>query len=334
MPYRSKSILIQSDTEYCLYIHPAEKERAKAIVGHRWDTERNCWLYPLTKLIHDAIITEFGDELIEQSNKHTPETTNTVESIEELVERNKILSEENETLLTKLTDVIKSISTLQTNSQRLNLDNSNLRSQLDELQERYDNLAEEFNELQKIEAVLPSTSRLSEPNLQQLISEIAQRDTQINDLLRKLREYQGKYIRLQKEIEEIRSLHLHDATTNSPMSSYKIIALEATGNDTQYAQLLDKLVIDRNLPIQLAVSVERKLKTMLKIPNADSIQLNELLMRIKDMEVLSVDALDLAHLLRKQRNLIAHSKINEKFYIARALMCLYASALLWPELPK
>lgn len=57
--------LKQTESEYLLFIPPSQKERAKAINGRRWDIDRKCWVYPRNPRTYDALIAEFGDDLVE-----------------------------------------------------------------------------------------------------------------------------------------------------------------------------------------------------------------------------------------------------------------------------
>src|SRR5262249_34589410 len=61
--------LRETDTEFLLFIHASQKERAKDIDGRRWDTNRRCWMYPKTARVYDAIIAEFGDDMVSCSAK-------------------------------------------------------------------------------------------------------------------------------------------------------------------------------------------------------------------------------------------------------------------------
>jgi chromosome segregation ATPase len=56
--------LQETASEFLLFIHASQKERAKAIDGRRWDTERRCWVYPKTARVYDAIVAEFGDDMV------------------------------------------------------------------------------------------------------------------------------------------------------------------------------------------------------------------------------------------------------------------------------
>ena len=55
--------IIETLTEYLLFIPKEQKDRAKNIVGRKWDTNRTCWVYPKTNQMHGALIAEFGNEL-------------------------------------------------------------------------------------------------------------------------------------------------------------------------------------------------------------------------------------------------------------------------------
>jgi hypothetical protein len=51
-----------TDTEYLLWIHAKEKERAKRIPGASWDNSRGCWVFPRTRQVRDKLQAEFGKE--------------------------------------------------------------------------------------------------------------------------------------------------------------------------------------------------------------------------------------------------------------------------------
>jgi hypothetical protein len=61
--------LRETDTEFLLFIHASQKERAREIEGRPRDTERRCWVYPKTARVYDAIIAEFGDDMVSTSIK-------------------------------------------------------------------------------------------------------------------------------------------------------------------------------------------------------------------------------------------------------------------------
>jgi hypothetical protein len=63
----TRTQLGQTDTELLLFIHASQKERAKRIERRRWDPKRRCWVYPKSTLVYDALVAEFGDDLVSLS---------------------------------------------------------------------------------------------------------------------------------------------------------------------------------------------------------------------------------------------------------------------------
>lgn len=285
MPYPDKPTLKQTSTEFLLFIHPAEKERAKVIGGYRWDTQRKCWVYPRTKRVYDALIAEFGDQLIAQPGIGPFPQPPPGDPLEDLRKKNKLLAEENERLQASIIE-------------------------------------------------LSRTTSLSQPEFQQLRAEVTKRDAQLADLQRRLIEAQEQHKNARSEADSLRSELKRRDADKSIQTQIKAMALEATGNDDKFAALLEQLDFGTNLPIKLARFLERELRNLLVVPEDDRVDLNELLQQAKDAEILPRDAIDLAHLIRKQRNIIAHADAYEKTYQARSIMCLFASALLWPEFPE
>jgi hypothetical protein len=57
-------------------------------------------------------------------------------------------------------------------------------------------------------------------------------------------------------------------------------------------------------------------------------------MRAKDADLLSQEAINLAHIIRSQRNILAHEKIDIRTHQARVLLMLFAAAVLWSLLPE
>src|SRR5262249_1117254 len=86
--------LQETDSEFLLFIHAAQKERAKAIDGRRWDTERRCWVYPKTARVYDAIIAEFGDAMVACSVRRP--------SLQSAAAQTGSLQEENQSLRSEL----------------------------------------------------------------------------------------------------------------------------------------------------------------------------------------------------------------------------------------
>lgn len=285
MPYPDKPILKQTSTEFLLFIHPAEKERAKVIGGYRWDTQRKCWVYPSTKRVYDALIAEFGDQLLVQPGAEPLPKPPPAEPLEDFRKKYELVAEENKRLEAKIVELSK--------------------------------------------------TSVSQPEIQQLRTDLTKRDTELSELRRRLVEAQEEHEKVRREADNLRAELKRRDADRSIQTHIKAMALEATGNDGKFAALLEQLDFSTNMPLKLARILERELRRLLGIPEDDrTVDLNELLQQARDADILPRDAIDLAHLIRKQRNVIAHADKYEKTYQARAIMCLFASALLWPEFPE
>lgn len=281
MVYANKPTLVQTETEYLLFIHPAEKERAKVIGGHRWDPGRRCWVYPRTKRVFDALYAEFGDQLVRQIQSEPPQPAAS-EPQPDYAALNERLLAENEKLKTMVVE-------------------------------------------------LSSKSSAPQAELQHLRQEAALRDSQLTELHQQIAQLQEQLAGARREADRLRAeLNSHD-NGSSCERRMKYLAIQATGNDEAFAELLEQVSIDDRLPFRLANQLEAQLRGLMKVPDDERADLYDLLQQVRETEVLPQDALDLAHLVRKQRNIIAHSDPEEHTCQARAIICLFAAALLWPE---
>ena len=120
---------------------------------------------------------------------------------------------------------------------------------------------------------------------------------------------------------------------NSCSLSIKEKAKEATSNDLKFCRLIDKHDLDKDLLIDLHNKMQKELLKMLKITD-ETTSVHELIMQARDAVLLTDEACDYAHLIRKERNKIVHDNAYPKTYEARILMCLYAASLLWPHFPE
>jgi len=55
----------QTETEFILTLPYESRHRAKSIEGYHWDPDRRSWIYPRTRRVFDALINEFGGDLVE-----------------------------------------------------------------------------------------------------------------------------------------------------------------------------------------------------------------------------------------------------------------------------
>ena len=61
------------------------------------------------------------------------------------------------------------------------------------------------------------------------------------------------------------------------------------------------------------------------------LSLHDLITMARDSESLTEKGIDLAHTIRRHRNILTHENTDGRTHSARVLLCLFAAALLWPE---
>ena len=115
------------------------------------------------------------------------------------------------------------------------------------------------------------------------------------------------------------------------------VALQATGNEEKFSALLRRLSLDDHLPLNVVEQLIIELRMLLGVDKEDeSRSLSSLIQEASKEKLLPREAVEMAHLIRKQRNVVAHPNPAEsqKTIPARTILCLFAAALLWPELPE
>ena len=108
------------------------------------------------------------------------------------------------------------------------------------------------------------------------------------------------------------------------------LALEVTGHDQTFGQAIGDLKIDATLPLQ----VGRKVENLLTQTLHSSGTFYELITECDDAEMLDEESVDLAHIIRKQRNVNVHpvGPVDSKTELGRGLLCLFCASLLFPKL--
>lgn len=282
--------LDQTDSEYLLYIPASQKERAKSIDGRRWDPERVCWVYPRTGRTYDALIAEFGDDLV--TIKVTrPSAASQVTKPD--------FQSENESLKKELAGIREMLKSLPKSDDKTS----------SELREAYNQLAQRESEISALK------------------QRLKMQEDEIAELKRSISGLQGT-------IQNLRNQSGNKSSAFSLSKSLKNVAIESTGNDPKFKAFVENLELDENrIAIDLAKALERELRKLLKTSD-NTLKLHDLLTQVKDANLLPPEAIDLAHLIRKQRNIIAHGDGYSVTYPAREFLSLFAASLLWPEFPE
>ena len=115
-------------------------------------------------------------------------------------------------------------------------------------------------------------------------------------------------------------------------SMLRELAIAAANDHGKFTQMISSTSISTELPLALSRHLETALRVMNK--NLDrSDTLHDLITFTREAQRLTPEGIDMAHLIRKQRNIVAHSKADPHTVPARAVLCLFAAAILWPEFP-
>jgi len=290
MSFPVKPILRETKYSYELYIHPADKERAKAIEGRKWDWNKKCWVYPHSTHFYNAIMAEFGDEIIDKTTEPVKQEQIPPAGIRQLAKWDQ--TEE-------------------------------LQKELQQIKETLTAIAEEDEESDSLKAILASKD--------QEISTIKQKNEKLNKELVHTRKWLGEKA---SELERVSSLVDKEKADQDLDQSLFSLANEATGGDQKFSQLLSDLdQTDVQLVITIANQMASELRELLNISDSED-DLYTLINMAKEADLLSNEALHLAHLIRVHRNISVHGKAYGKTEKARFPLILFAAALLWPEFPE
>jgi len=315
--------LIETADEYLLELPAKEKERAKKIQGRIWDGTRVCWVYPKTEEYLKQLIAEFGADLINNKviqpvtvNTGTPQFEPNLRPSQAAKEQKfnqAIIIEEHHAPVSKSSgkqDFEKSQEKLKL----LTLKLDEVKTQLLEKKEIIKELNDRYISLNREVKELKATNR----------SLTRQRDNlQISENI-----YKKEFDTLDRTIKQLTE------ETARKKSFIKQKAINAASSDEEFELLVNKLPIDKMMPVELMNKIINKLRKGLNISNNIPATDYELISYAEKQNQLSSEAIDLAHLVRKQRNLFAHGQRTDSQDEARILMCLYATALLWPDVKK
>ena len=110
----------------------------------------------------------------------------------------------------------------------------------------------------------------------------------------------------------------------------RTLAVQGSAGSSEFAAALKAIKTTSRYPVDLAVALERHLRASLNTD--DPASLHDLIIEADEAGFLTPEAVDLAHTLRKQRNIAVHSVPDDSAMRTRALLSLFTAALLWREL--
>lgn len=173
-----------------------------------------------------------------------------------------------------------------------------------------------------------------EKRIAELEEALGSRDKSENYQQEKIRYLEAEVTRLKNEIASL--IHPPPQIGPATVVDYVNLAVAASNANRELRAILERNItrdgeFDSLLVIDIANSLEQHLKKSIPALEATA-SLHELLVKAKEIELLGADDLDLAHIIRKQRNLVAHqpTKSGQKFM--RFMICISAASILWPRL--
>ena len=111
----------------------------------------------------------------------------------------------------------------------------------------------------------------------------------------------------------------------------KEAAFYAAGGNEAFKNHVLELDLDAQLPIRVAAYIDAILRNEL-----DNIEpyfsLFDLINEAQNTGLLDDAGIDMCHIIRKQRNIVAHNESTSQEMTARIMIVLFAASILWPQL--
>lgn len=206
---------------------------------------------------------------------------------------------------------------------RLQEDNQRLREQLTEIQSTLESLSTADQQNGEIRA-LRVALRSKNEEIERLESRLRSKEDELGEMRAEL---STTYDRL----TETQNHAAHEDSGISIGQLAKEAAKNSTGGNERFARVVDRFPLDAMFPLQIAKSLEAALRYRLENSDRDA-SLFDLISEARDAELLPDEAFDLAHTIRRQRNMLAHYEVDPRTQPGRILLVLFASAILWPYL--
>lgn len=205
-------------------------------------------------------------------------------------------------------------------------DNIQIQSQLEEIK----------RQVSQLSTITPTKDN----NKETLALQLTAMDQQIQSMKqlldnkeREIEELKRSNASAQEQTTQLRELLTKaDKSKKDCSISIKERAKEATSNDTKFCSIIDNNDLNLDLLIDLNNKMYYELKSMLKATDP-GLTLYDLILQASDADLLTSEASDYAHLIRKERNKVVHDNAYQKTHDARILMCVFAGALLWLHFP-
>lgn len=199
----------------------------------------------------------------------------------------------------------------------------------DEKDYRIENMKTEIELLKREISFFTSTRNELKP----LLDKINKLQSENDKLTMQLNEELVRSSNIEKQLNDKTILIKKSHKNTDYYEQSKLIAHNSTGKDEWFSKEVNTITIDKYFPSEIAKKMETILRNKLNIQE-NEYNLNDLIKLAKENGLLDDEAYNLAHLLRKQRNIVVHQTFDLRTVESRNLMCLFAASLLWPKLPE
>ncbi|MCL6650402.1 MAG: hypothetical protein K6U89_19055, partial [Chloroflexi bacterium] len=259
----------ETETELLLFIPASQKERAKSIDGRRWDPERRCWVYPKTARMYDALLAEFGDDLVSLT-------------------------------VARPSGAAPAVVGLGQASARLAVENRELRDELAQIRATLEQLGtqQEGRAGGDIE-LLQTTLAARDSEVLELRRQLEEKEQQLQQVERDAALAQAEVARLQAinvalEADAARAASDADERRRF-VQTLKELAKYTAGNCPPFAKLVDELKLNNDsAPVVLGKELERELRRRLNVGDY-ALNLYDLIAQARDSDLLTPEGVDLAH---------------------------------------
>ena len=197
----------------------------------------------------------------------------------------------------------------------------------------YDSLNNEFKDIGVVNISPPESNTINQEN------SLAKKNKIIEDQRKTIEFLKLEGIEKENEIElcvskiidlkeEINHLSNNDSDVENVIRK---VAKQCVGDNKRFLKIIEETEFDLTLPIELPKKVINILKTILKTQDQNC-DFADLICEIREKNLLSPDAISQLYIIKKQRNIFAHSSINSNTKYMRVIFVLSAFALLAEEI--
>lgn len=310
-------VLKQTATELLLYVPYDQRNRAKKIEGRTWDPRRRCWIYRRTRRALEEILLEFADELDPSSSDlrglsvdGDGKTASKTPQVD--VREPKPLPP---------ADALRGLAAAESDGAL-----ERLREELNtEIVRKDDELAHASERIRSFENQLASLTR----ERGAVAASVARGEEELARRQKRISELESRVAQLERS----------PAIAAGLESGVREVVRALFPVERELDSIVRSVLRSDDFPIALARKLEADLRAALR--DTEPTPFVDLIRKSGEADILSQEALDLAHLLRKQRNRLLHPTApivslptSTPVRIARNFLAISAMRMLVGELGK